>query len=357
MTHRLERLSEQARGGNKRDGDGNLRDDEHAVHRGAGRRRRAAGRWSTGDQPDDRPAGQHRACPHGEHDRKGSDWDVDRRRGQERNRRWQPARNFCHHHARDRDAADRACRGEQRCFDRQLANELADASTDCGAHRQFDPARFVGRDIQRREVRARNQQYCERGCSERQQRCARAPGKLLSQGFEARPMRIGRGGVRRPVQSIGCVARADARREARDHPVDVCAGAGIQIGCAGDWDPQLTGVGIERDSCGIDRPRRKHRRRHDAGDGVGLAAQPQRFADDVAARAKPLTPQGMRKDHHPRAAGLFVVGSERASDERTDAERLEIVRRHAHAADRHRAIGALDGESRGAKQRDGVETV
>src|SRR6266700_6846008 len=70
-----------------------------------------------------------------------------------------------------------------------------------------------------------------------------------------------------------------------------------------------------------------------AHDGVGLAIEPERLADDVRRRAELAAPESAAQNHRRGCAKLIVFGSERPAQNGTHAQGGKELRGNQVAAD------------------------
>ena len=227
--HRRQRLPEQRAGNRQRDGHRHLGDHQRAIDEPARPGGDASRHPRRPDQPRDGPAGKHHHGDQREPDGKRRDAEIDRRRGEKWERRRQEPGQRGQRRACDQQAAARPCRHEHERFERQLAGEPAGARAERRSDRELAAARLERGRVQRRQVRARNQQHGQRGGGKHQQRRARVGHELLAQRHQVRAMRIGRGRIRREIQPVGRRTRADAGRQAPHHAEHVRAAALIEL--------------------------------------------------------------------------------------------------------------------------------
>jgi hypothetical protein len=92
---------------------------------------------------------------------------------------------------------------------------------------------------------------------------------------------------------------------------------------------QARGQIQRRPQLGVADPERRELepRRHDADDGVGLAVEGERLADDLRISAEAPLPQPMGEHHGGRRPRLIVAGTEGAAEGRRDPQHREHVGR------------------------------
>ena len=235
-----------------------------------------------------------------------------------------------HRDRTDGDAQRAAGEGEQPVLDHELSHEARAAGAERRAHREIALAARHPRQQQVRHVRAGDEQHEADRAHQDGERRSNAAGQLVLQRHERHRRR----------RILGWKLAAQLRL----HGVDVCArgferrpgpdpAEGLQMLAGATREVQRTVVTDKRPHVRalveVLRDERLERRRHDADDGEGLIVHADDAADDSRVGAEPTLPEAVAQDDDSPAVRRIFLDSEIAPDNRSHAQRVKEVRRHA----------------------------
>ena len=225
----------------------------------------------------------------------------------------------------ERQADGAARRGEQQALDQELAHDPPRARAEAGAHGDLTPAGGGSRQQQVGDVGAGDQQHGADGAQDEEQRRPHLARQLLRQRFGdddrfRRLVGIARGlapaleaeVVAEPRHLAPGVVDAASLAQAAQHRVAPAVGA---RGVGPEWDPQLGPA------------REVEAGRHHTHDGEGIAVENERLADDLRVAAEAALPQAVAQQGDDVPVLRFLLGQERAPQQRHPPQQGEEVRR------------------------------